>query len=211
MSTENVAKFIKDSVEWSSMFSMINAVGDTLNGRKDRFDKAEIIERGLARYSGGNIHHIDDIGADHFIPLLNVKIEVKFVKHNIFTKVGKQPSLVSHAKLTNTLGSSHDRTLENTFDYLLLLETNGAALISYSDLLEFVSSKGDGLCARIPFESLTVIQTPTDIVIEESSVSSVSYKREKEAAIDRFLDSFAKEENVDDILCGTNRFLPGGF
>jgi hypothetical protein len=199
METNNVSKFIKESIEWKSMFAMINAVGDTLNGRKDRFDKAEIIERGLAKYSSGKILHIDDIGADHYIPELDIRIEVKFVKNNLFTKVGKQPKSHSNAKLTNTLGSSDQRQLEKTFDYLLLLEVSGAALISYEDLLEYVESNGDGLHAKIPFESLDIIQQPSDISIEESLVTSVSYKKEKDEAIDRFLESFVTtvEEEVD--------------
>lgn len=188
-----VAEYVRDNVDWPAMFNMLAALGSTLNGRKDRFDKAEIIEKGLDVFSDGKLSHIDSIGADHYISELGVRVEVKFVSNNLYTKITNVPKKFSNAKLTNTMGSSDGRSLDKTFDYLLLLETRGAAMISHQDLCEFTTSNGDGLHARIPCEVLTVIQTPDDLKRYSASfisVSCASYKTEKEAAINKFLERF---------------------
>ena len=50
-----VRDYIRDNVNWHKMYSMIDTVGSTMNGQKDRFDKSDLIEMGLAVYSNNAI------------------------------------------------------------------------------------------------------------------------------------------------------------
>ena len=141
-------------VNWEAFFSMVNDLGSQLNERQLRFLKARLIESAISRMSHGKVEWVDNIGQDHQFE--DVRIETKFCTNSLTTGKGalKKSKMTSEIKLTNTLGSSDGRSLPDTFDYLLIVDTDAVAVVSREELLPFVTSAGDGLKAKIPFEKL---------------------------------------------------------
>lgn len=146
-----------DKVNWEAFFSMVNDLGSQLNERQLRFLKARLIESAIARMSGGEIEWVDQIGQDH--QFKDTRIETKFCTNSLTTAKGdlKKGRITSEIKLTNTLGSSDGRSLPDTFDYLLIVDTDTCAVVSREALLPYVTSAGDGLKAKIPFEILDFV------------------------------------------------------
>ena len=193
MNTEYIADYLCKSVEWSSFFVMLKTLGDDLNDRKDRFDKASIIEYSLEIFSDKKIRWVDEIGRDHFIDDLDIAMEMKFIKSAKYTYSKKLPKKNVKVKLTNTIGSSYGRTLPNTFDCLLIASEYDVSIIKYEDLLQYVESAGDGLVATIPFDKLydvSLIDETNALSLLENNRSVCNYKQEKAEAISRFLAQF---------------------
>jgi hypothetical protein len=162
-------------VNWEAFFSMVNDLGTQLNERQLRFLKARLIESAIARMSKGKIEWVDNIGQDHQFE--DVRIETKFCTNSLTTSKGllKKSQVTSEIKLTNTLGSSDGRSLPDTFDYLLIVDTDACAVVSREELLPFVTSAGDGLKAKVPFEKLDwVAFVPKDALTTGSEISIMS-------------------------------------
>ena len=51
--------------DWNSFFSMVEHIGPELNDRKNRFDKADLIEAALEKATNGRLSWVDDIGFDN--------------------------------------------------------------------------------------------------------------------------------------------------
>lgn len=146
-----------NKVDWEAFFSMVHDLGSQLNERQLRFLKARLIESAIARMSKGTIEWVDQIGQDHQFE--DCRIETKFCTNSLTTAKGdlKKGRITSEIKLTNTLGSSDGRSLPDTFDYLLIVDTDAVAVVSREELLPFVTSAGDGLKAKIPFDLLSFV------------------------------------------------------
>ena len=71
-------------------YKLVNSLGPQLNGRKDRFDKSDIIEQSIDVFSNGKFKYVDQEGYDLIDEELNVKIEVKYEDHGLITKTGKK-------------------------------------------------------------------------------------------------------------------------
>lgn len=152
-----LAYHLGEKVNWEAFFSMVNDLGSQLNERQLRFLKARLIESAIARMSKGTIEWVDQIGQDHQFE--DVRIETKFCTNSLTTARGdlKKGRVTSEIKLTNTLGSSDGRSLPDTFDYLLIVDTDACAVVSREALLPYVTSAGDGLKAKVPFSELTFV------------------------------------------------------
>lgn len=153
-----IAKRLNSEVNWISFFSMVRSLGKQLNDRQLRFLKARLIESSLAHMSTC-LKWIDDIGCDHIMDD-NIRIETKFMTNGLTTASGefKKTGRTSEIKLTNTLGSSENRSLPHTFDYLLIVDVDCAAIVSYENLLPYVKSNGDGLKASVPYDKIEVVR-----------------------------------------------------
>lgn len=153
----SLAYQLGEKVDWEGFFSMVNDLGSQLNERQLRFLKARLIESAIARMSNGAIQWVDKIGQDHQFE--DCRIETKFCTNSLTTNSGslKKGRVTSEIKLTNTLGSSDGRSLPDTFDYLLIVDTDAVAVVSREALLPYVTSAGDGLKAKIPFEHLDFV------------------------------------------------------
>ena len=66
-----VAQYNRNHVDWVKFFSVVDTLGKTMNGQKDRFDKSDIIEMALDAYSDSNILYVNDDGVDHLLLNLN--------------------------------------------------------------------------------------------------------------------------------------------
>ena len=56
---------VLESVDWVSFFKMVGCLGEELNSKKNRFDKADILENALALMSNEKIKWVDKVGWDH--------------------------------------------------------------------------------------------------------------------------------------------------
>jgi hypothetical protein len=159
---------IMKNVDWQKFHNLCKSVGNDFNSPQWRFLKATILEKAVAKYSGGMLRYVgeEERGCDFIIESLNnVKIEMKYTEECLFG--GKEKRLKNTTKqitLLNSRGTNTHLNLPETYsDYLLIVEMNGAALIHKEALEEFVVSNGDSLSAKIPTNQLHIIFNPRDI------------------------------------------------
>jgi len=158
LNQQELATQLGSKVNWEAFFSMVNDLGSQLNERQLRFLKARLIESAISRMSHGAIEWVDKIGQDH--QFQDIRIETKFATNSLTTSKGaeKKGGKTSEIKLTNTLGSSDGRSLPDTFDYLLIVDTDACAIVARDKLLPNVTSNGDGLKVSVPFTDLTFVK-----------------------------------------------------
>lgn len=163
---------ILKSIHWQKVHELCVSIGNELNDPQWRFLKAVFLENAVADYSDNMLTYVGDKekGCDFKITSLdNLKIEMKYTQECLFTMKNKKLTLRDKTKqitLLNSRGTNtHLKLPEHYADYLLIVEMNGAALISKEDLQQYVSVHGDSLTATIPTEQLHIIYQPDDIII----------------------------------------------
>lgn len=168
---------ILKAINWSRFSRLCSSLGNELNDPQWRFMKAVFLENAVADYSHGMLEYVGDKerGCDFKIPsLANAKIEMKYTEGCLF--VPKKTQLRGTTKqitLLNSRGTNtHSNLPEEYADYLLIVEMNGAAVISKEKLKEYVTSHGDSLTAKIPTDQLHIIFKPEDIstVVERKNL-----------------------------------------
>ena len=180
-------------VNWEAFFSMVNDLGSQLNERQLRFLKARLIESAISRMSNGKVEWVDNIGQDHQFE--DVRIETKFCTNSLTTGSGglKKSKVTSEIKLTNTLGSSDGRSLPDTFDYLLIVDTDACAVVSREKLLPYVTSAGDGLKAKVPFDELTWVAFVDKNTL--TTGSEISIMAQVDAMLFQIADDYLLQES----------------
>lgn len=98
---------LADSIDRERYATLVQSVGDQLNGRKVRFDKSDIIERSLQVYSNGRLKWVDDEGRDFVDMCLDMDIEFKYQKDALFTNVRKDPRN-PNLRVVNNLGEKNE-------------------------------------------------------------------------------------------------------
>ena len=169
-------------LEYNKLFNMINHIGSSLNDRKNRFDKADLIEQAMEVFSNGRLKWADEIGYD-LIDERNIKFEAKSHKHCLFTASGKKkPNNTSKIKLVNTLQQSETKTLNCTADYLIIIDSAAfsMAIIDYERVAKSHSSETkDGFVCQIPIDELVFLFEPSDFVLSESTLKAPNYAEDK--------------------------------
>lgn len=185
INTQSVAEELSKEVNWNGFFQMVKDLGPQLNERQLRFLKARLIEKGIANLSK-NIKWVDTIGQDH--QLRDIRIETKFATNSITTGKGawKKNNKTSDIKLTNTLGSSDGRNLPETFDFLMIVDTDCVGLVAHKDINAV--SAGDGLKASIPYENLSIVVKNNAILRESKNINILE-------KLDSMLDNIISEYN----------------
>jgi len=157
-------------IRWQKVHELCVSIGNELNDPQWRFLKAVFLENAVADYSDNMLTYVGDKekGCDFKITSLdNLKIEMKYTQECLFHS--KKLTLRDKTKqitLLNSRGTNtHLKLPEHYADYLLIVEMNGAALISKEDLQHYVSVHGDSLTATIPTNQLHIIYQPTDIMM----------------------------------------------
>ena len=161
---------ILKATNWQKVHELCVSIGNELNEPQWRFLKAVFLENAVADYSDNMLTYVGDKekGCDFKITSLdNLKIEMKYTQECLFHS--KKLTLRDKTKqitLLNSRGTNtHLKLPEHYADYLLIVEMNGAALISKEDLQQYVSVHGDSLTATIPTDKLHIIYQPTDIIM----------------------------------------------
>lgn len=198
---------IKESlhkVDWNKFFSVVGDIGPSLNSRKLRFDKSDLIEKCLEICSTDKqIKWVDEIGWDHIIGPSKIKVEMKSQVACLYTNSGnvRKSGKTTLIKLMNSLGSATARSPNEVlrFDDLLLIDTGNtntfsAAILSkgkmtqYAD--EWLTFKDDGVTGQFPIKELEFIVRPTDISETHLEQITPSYRELKNKAQFEYLEQF---------------------
>jgi hypothetical protein len=154
------------NINWKQFNRLCLCLGNELNDHQWRFLKAVFLERAVAAYSNNQLTYVGQEGCDFTISSLNnIKLEMKYVADCLFTT--KSLILRKNTKqitLLNSKGTNkHSKLPDHYSDYLLIVEMNGAAVISKEKLEQFVVVNGDSLSAVIPTSELHIIVSPDDM------------------------------------------------
>ena len=176
---EDYANDLSNSIDFSRYVRLIDYIGTSLNSRKDRFDKADIIEGCLEVYSNERLKWVDEEGRDHIDTENGNRIEFKYLTDGLYTKkTGNLKPLTSSYKIKNSLGKNKGVTLENNADYYILAQQDAMAIIDYESIKKYLRATSDGMEAKIPSDYLTFIFPKTNKDCKNNSVS-INYKEEK--------------------------------
>ena len=187
---------LSTKTDWSKFFSLVKHVGPTLNDRKSRFDKSDILEQALDVYSDA-VTWVDEVGHDHVVegvidPLLEMKTQINC----IFTPLGTLKKFCS-VKLMNSLGDASKRSINDVikFNNLLLVDTGNeksfsAAIVSKQDIKEeWLDFEKDGETIKIPTEHLKFVTRPDQNTIYELK-NNFSYLAKKRQMMREFIELF---------------------
>lgn len=167
MEYTNVVEVLKNNINWQRFVNLCASIGNELNSPQWRFLKAVFLESAVAAYSKGMVTYVGESerGCDFVIPSLNnAKIEMKYTAEALYTAKGTARRDCKSVTLLNSKGTNTHLALPEEYaDYLLIVESRGASLISKENLQKYVVVKGDSLTACIPTSELTVIFQPTDL------------------------------------------------
>jgi len=159
---------ILKTIDWQRFHNLCVYIGKDLNDPQWRFLKAVFLESSISEYSNNVLTYVGDThqGCDFIVEILNnVKIEMKYVEGCIFS--GKNLTLkksTSEIKLMNSNGTNTHVGLPTTYsDFLLIVDLNGAGLVSKEILQKYITIGGDGIKAKIPTNELNIIFTPSNI------------------------------------------------
>lgn len=168
-------------IDWKRWFKIVHSLGDQCNGRKDRFDKADILEQAVDICSHGQLAWVDEIGRDHRDVELNQDIEFKFSSYSMFTKT-KRVCKNSTFKIKNSLGKTITTEIVNPADFYMFAQENAIGIMSYAEMLPYLSVSSDGIIAKIPHDKITYIVTPESvgtIEVDEIENARLKYKEIK--------------------------------
>jgi hypothetical protein len=186
MTTQEYAEQISKVLNCKDYVNLANAIGNTLNSPKDRFDKSDILEQSIEVYSNGRFLWIDAVGKDHHDTVLDLYLEFKYVTNGIFT-AKKSPKKTVTVKLKNSLGANKGINVQNPADYYMIAQQDSIALISWNDIKEYLVAVPDGIEARIPFEKLSFV------FVSENKYTIdpvfIDYKKEKQLAQRKIIEN----------------------
>lgn len=167
MNQQALAKRLKKEVNWNHFFSLVHAIGKSLDGPKHRFIKSDLLEMAIDAYSTRAIKWVDELGWDHEVDG-RIKIEMKHSVGSLYTPGGKRKSHVKEIRMQNTLGGGASRKLSKTFDYLLLTDLQCAAIVAYKTVEKATKAIGDVVkigSGCLPVSKVTFIVQPADVLI----------------------------------------------
>jgi hypothetical protein len=213
ISIKQVQEYNKTKVNWEKFFSVVDTLGTTMNGPKDRFDKSDIIEMALDAYSDGEIKYANQNGVDHhLVNLLNANgnpttqemkfVGVLFYKEFVIKRANKKRGTASvkelrlsgqpvGLKLVNSMGSNtHTKLPENYAEFLLVVDNHSVHVVKVSDLTPYLKFGGDGIeASKVPSTLFHKIVGPEDIE-NRQALTGFNYKEEKLAFQRNFLSKF---------------------
>lgn len=190
-----VLNILQSKVDWDHFFRIVETIGDSLNGRKERFDKSDMFEEALELCSAGTVQWVDQIGWDHLVE--DITQEMKSQKHCLYTPTGTLKKNSAPIKLMNSLGTAANRTIEEVirFSHLLIVDTGSrnsfaAAIVAKEDIREeWLDFKTDGVILKVPTMHLDFVVRPTEMSVGEAKQSMLSYQQEKRKLQRKFLES----------------------
>lgn len=178
---EHYAAELAESLDKERYATLVQSVGDQLNGRKDRFDKSDVIERCLQVYTEERLKWVDDKGRDFVDTKLGLDVEFKYEENALFTEVRKDardPNL----RLINNLGEKNQIDSDELADFFLVGGQGSMGVISKETIfddnrpskLEF---DADVVMGDFYFEDIVILFRPSDI--GEIETVDVDYKKRK--------------------------------
>lgn len=180
-SAEKYANDLAKSLDKQRYATLVQSVGDQLNGRKDRFDKSDVIERCLEVYTDGRLKWVDDKGRDFVDTELGLDIEFKYEQDALFTKVRQNPR-DPNLRLINNLGERNEIDPDELADFFVVGQQNSMGVISKqtifnSNLPSKLEFGADVVMGDFYFEDIVIMFRPSDI--GEIETVDVDYKKRK--------------------------------
>lgn len=186
---QDIARWLSDHVEWNRFFSLVDGIGDTLNGFKNRFDKSDLLEQSLEVYSNGLLRWVDRLGTDLEMPD-GTTIEMKYSEDCLYGKRGLR-DCVKDLQLLNSRGSGLGRGLPDTYaSFLLICDRQGVAVVDRETLSEFVVGVGDGIKTKGLRTNRIALGPKRDSTLTEARENTSDYLREKREMQRRFISMF---------------------
>ena len=179
--TLEMAERYRTIIDWRRWLMIVHCLGEQCNGRKDRFDKADILEQAVDICSDGQLAWVDEIGRDHRDIELGQDIEFKFSSYSMFRKTQKICKN-STFKIKNSLGKTITADIVNPADFYMFAQENAIGIMSYAEMLPYLSVSPDGIIAKIPHDKITYIVTPESagtIEVDEIENACLKYKERK--------------------------------
>jgi hypothetical protein len=186
--TELVAELYRNIIDWKRWFTIVHQLGDQCNGRKDRFDKADILEQAIEVCSNERLTWVDGIGRDHHDNELNLDIEFKYANSSMFSFTTKKPRRLVKMKIKNSLGETRTNEIQDPADYYMFAQQDAVGIISYAEMLPYLDIVPDGLMAKIPHDKITYIITPQNEIFD-TNIQCMNYKQRKRAMQREFIMS----------------------
>jgi len=210
---QQVCDYNRAQVNWIKLYSMIDTLGTTMNGKKDRFDKSDLIEMGMDIYSNGGIKLVNLDGVDHeLVNLPSAKglpttQEMKFDSKLFYKMISVQRANRRRGiegrkelqrsndpvtlKLVNTQGENNYTELPDTYaEFLLAADNHSAHVIEVATLKPYLKFPNDGITAvNVPSNLFMQVVGPDDITARQP-LANFNYKQEKLAFQRNFLNKF---------------------
>ena len=158
-----ITSFLKESVEWNKVMSVIVSFQSDFNDYAGRFLKSTLVHNAIERYSNHRLKYIDEIGCDFFAKEKNARLEFKGGLKIFQHRVGKTVAI----KLKNFNGNPTKFT--KTFDYLVLCDGNSVGVVSYENITPHIFEKSDGIYCKIPHKVI-------EFFIETNSVKNTNIR-----------------------------------
>ena len=106
----------------------------------------------------------------------------------MFTKVQKMPKKSILIKVKNSLGQYKGTTIDNPADFYVIAQQDAMAIISFEEIEPYLISVPDGIEAKIPFDALTIVYSPSDVLLNLNE--NIDYKQIKAEAQRKLINSF---------------------
>lgn len=196
--TSSIAERYKTIIDWNRFLSVVHQLGDQCNERKDRFDKADILEQTIEICSNGKLTWVDEIGRDHRDNELDLDIEFKFSQKSMFSSIRKDPIKTVKLKIKNSLGETTTTKIVNPADYYMFAQEDAVGIISYSEMFPYLKIIGDGLSAEIPHDKITYIITPQNKTLV-TNPDCMDYKARKRSIQREFIMSIPASPGFNNI------------
>lgn len=201
--TPLIAHIYRNLIDWNHFINVAHFLGRELNDRKLLMDKADILEQTISMCSKGMLVWIDDTAMDFRDIKHNINIEFKTVE--LYTEKTNKLKKNINVRIKNTRGHQTSDIFDKMehSDYYILGNQNGVGIISWEDMKEFLILSGDGIDAKIPNESLTMLIQNNEIKIK-SDLPKCSYKEDKRKLQKNLIESIfelleSDEDNDDDV------------
>lgn len=161
--------------------TLVQSVGDQLNGRKDRFDKSDVIERCLQVYTDDRLKWVDDKGRDFVDTERGLDVEFKYEQDALFTNVRKDPR-DPNLRLINNLGERNQIDSEELADFFVVGQQDSMGVISKQTIFNDsrpskLKFDADVVMGDFYFEDIVIMFQPSDI--GEIQTVDVDYKKRK--------------------------------
>lgn len=193
ISTKEIADSLRTDINWPALNSLIIHIGSSLNNRKDRFQKSDLLERAVEKFSYGILKYIDEEGRDFYYTKFNVHLEMKFISYGIHKRTGSKRDNINSIILLNSRNTNTHVNLPPKYsDFVMVVDEISSAVISKEKISPYVKSHGDGLMAhKVCMGECELITYPSDYAVS-TPIRIKSYKDRLENLQEVYLNDIMK-------------------
>jgi len=173
---------LHENINWNRVFTTFNTYQNSYNDSMMRFVKSNIFCKGLQRWSKGYLRYDDKTGFD-FTTSDDYKIELKSGIKMFQHRVQTTTDLIIHNMQGSSATQEYVDSMQKTFDYLLVIDPDMAAICTWEDAKQYMRPCGDSVRAKIPLEKMEMFKISGTVKETEIQLKDRIYD-----AIDMILD-----------------------